>query len=151
MDIYNILRSAGAYVYIGLSVIGAFLKMIGERLYEAVMSIPFPTVMKLFGNPVTNKIVFGVVAAYILAINIAALCMFVSDKKKAKSKQYRTPEKTLLRVCVLGGAIGGMIGMSIARHKTNVAKFKMTIPALFIIQLIVYSMALGFLGFWAFF
>ena len=151
MDIYNILKSAGAYVYLGLSVTGAFLKMIGERLYEAVMSIPFPTVMKLFGNPVANKIVFGIVAAYILAINIAALYMFVSDKKKAKSKKYRTPEKTLLRVCIFGGAIGGMIGMSTAHHKTNITKFKFTVPALFIIQLLVYSMALGFLGFWAFF
>lgn len=151
MDIYSILQSAGAYIYLGLSMLAALLKMAGEKLYAAIMSIPFPTVMKLFGNPTANKIVFAAVFAYILAINIAALAMFVSDKKKAEKKKYRTPEKKLLRICVFGGAIGGMIGMSAARHKTSVSKFKYTVPALFMIQLIIYSMLIGFLGFWAFF
>ena len=151
MDIYSILQSAGAYIYLGLSLLAALVKMGCEKLYAAIMSIPFPTVMKLFGNPTTNKIVFGAVAAYILAINTAAFAMFRSDKKKAEKKKYRTPEKKLLRICILGGAAGGMLGMSAAHHKTNVSKFKYSVPILFIIQLVIYSMLLGFLGFWAFF
>ncbi len=151
MDLHGILQSAGSYIYLALSVIFAFLKMVGTSIYEWFISLPFPTVMKLFGNPIMNKAVFAAVAAYILAVNIAALAMFLSDKKRAQTKRGRIPEKKLIRVCVLGGAIGGIIGMSAAHHKTNVKKFKMTVPALFIIQLLVYSMVLGFLGFWAFF
>ena len=151
MDIHSILQTAGQLIYLGIIMLLDFIKWLGSTLYNWLMSIPFPTVMKLFGNPVMNKIVFGAVATYILVITIAAFAMFASDKHRAKTKRGRIPEKSLMRVCLWGGAIGGMIGMSALRHKTNVKKFKMTVPALFIIQLLVYSMLLGFLGFWAFF
>ena len=86
MDIYQVLQPVGAYIYLGLSMLGSSLKTAWTKLYEAIMSIPFPTVMKLFGNPTTNKIIFGAVAAYMLAVNIAAFSMFVSDKKKAEKR-----------------------------------------------------------------
>ena len=78
--------------------------------------------------------------------------MFGIDKKRSKSrKKYRVPEKKLLSLCFFGGAGGGVLGMQIFRHKTQHKKFTILVPLMFVIQLILYSVLLGFLGFWAFF
>ena len=50
-----------------------------------------------------------------------------------------------------GGATGGIIGMNVFRHKTLKKKFSVGIPSLFVLQLILNSFILGFLGFWTFF
>lgn len=41
------------------------------------------------------------------------------DKLKAKKGAWRIPEKTLLGLGALGGAVGGVLGMRKFRHKTR--------------------------------
>ena len=41
--------------------------------------------------------------------------------------------------------------MHVFRHKTLKPKFSVIVPILFVIQLVLHSFILGFLGFWAFF
>lgn len=123
---------------------------VGEFFMENI--VPFmPTMLKFFSDKKMNIIMFCIVAGYILVINIISFFMFGNDKKKAKRKQYRISESRLMRVCFWGGAIGGIIGMSVFRHKTLKAKFRIFIPIFFVIQLVLHSFVLGFLGFWAFF
>ena len=53
------------------------------------------------------------------ALSVLALILYASDKRKAKKKRWRIPEKLLLGVGFLGGSIGALIGMNLFRHKTK--------------------------------
>lgn len=74
---------------------------------------------------------------YLLAINIAAFIAFGIDKYKAKRDKWRIPESTLLTMAVLGGSIGALAGMKIWRHKTLHNKFRIGIPMILALQIIV--------------
>lgn len=74
---------------------------------------------------------------YLLAINIAASIAFGIDKYKAKRDKWRIPESTLLTMAVLGGSIGALAGMKIWRHKTLHNKFRIGIPVILALQIIV--------------
>lgn len=74
---------------------------------------------------------------YLLAINIATFIAFGIDKYKAKRDKWRIPESTLLTMAVLGGSIGALAGMKIWRHKTLHNKFRIGIPVILVLQIIV--------------
>ena len=74
---------------------------------------------------------------YVLAINIVAFIAFGIDKYKAKRDKWRIPESTLLTMAVLGGSIGALAGMKIWRHKTLHNKFRIGIPVILALQIIV--------------
>ncbi|MEC2377640.1 DUF1294 domain-containing protein, partial [Bacillus thuringiensis] len=48
---------------------------------------------------------------YFLIINVIAFSLMGLDKRKAKKKQWRTPESTLFLSAAAGGAVGAWIGM----------------------------------------
>lgn len=111
-----------------------------------------PTILKIFSNKTINSAVFFIVLLYIVFINIYAFILYGADKKKAQTrKARRISEKSLLKACLLGGASGSLLGMQIFRHKTLHKKFIILVPVMFAVQLIIDSVILGFLGFWAFF
>lgn len=56
---------------------------------------------------------------WIAALSVIALLLYAIDKRKAKKKRWRIPEKTLLLLGFLGGAAGALIGMNLFRHKTK--------------------------------
>ena len=57
------------------------------------------------------------------------LCVYMYiDKERAKKKEWRISEKTLLTLGVFGGAIGGVLGMYLFRHKTKHNKFAFGFP-----------------------
>lgn len=75
-----------------------------------------------------------------LAVWVAflSLCLFFlmgADKRKAKKKRWRVPEKTLFLLALLGGAPGGWAGMAVFRHKTKHLSFKLLFPLLTILWL----------------
>jgi len=55
----------------------------------------------------------------LLILSTAELALMGYDKQQAKVKGWRVPEKVLLGLGILGGAIGGLIGMRAFRHKTK--------------------------------
>lgn len=57
--------------------------------------------------------------AFILLMSIIDFILYGSDKRKAKKGKWRTPEAVLLGFGVFGGALGGLIGMKVFRHKTK--------------------------------
>lgn len=73
---------------------------------------------------------------YVCVINVIAFLMYGLDKVKAKRRQWRIPESTLLGVAVIGGSIGAFLGMQIFHHKTKKPKFYIGIPVIFILQVI---------------
>lgn len=135
----------------------AVFKALGESFAAFIdwirtVPMPFPSsMMKVFGNEKLNVAVFIIMSVYILSINIKTYNMFRRDKAYAVNGARRIPEKTLLGHMWLGGAIGGGIAMAAYRHKTLHKSFVATAVFLGILQLVLYSVAVGFIGFWAFF
>ena len=59
----------------------------------------------------------------LIPINIITFLSLGYDKLQAKAGGRRIPEKTLLLMGILGGAIGGLLGMQVFRHKTRHSNF----------------------------
>ncbi len=70
---------------------------------------------------------------YFIMINVIAFSLMGLDKRKAKKKQWRTPESTLFLSAAAGGAVGAWIGMYMFHHKTHKKKFVFGIPLLVVI------------------
>lgn len=70
---------------------------------------------------------------YYVILNGLAFIIYGMDKQKAKHRQYRISEFTLLTMAFLGGGIGAYLGMIFFHHKTNKFKFKFFVP-LFILM-----------------
>ena len=65
---------------------------------------------------------------YLLGINILCFLSFAYDKWQAIHKGWRVPEKVLLGQSFLGGALGGILGMYLCRHKTRKPRFLVLMP-----------------------
>lgn len=70
----------------------------------------------------------GIIAIYLGAINLIAFAAYGIDKRKAAHDKWRTPERKLIMLAVLGGGVGAWAGMSLFRHKTKHTKFRVLVP-----------------------
>ncbi len=128
----------------------AFLSLfsaLGEHLSEAMPT--FPAISKIFKSMNTPVIIIALFM-YLIFVNFAAFFQFRIDKKYAERDAERIPEKTLFKWCFAGGAAGALIAMYMFHHKTRHLKFKLGVPFLLIIEMVFYSMILGFLIYWSF-
>lgn len=73
---------------------------------------------------------------YLVIINVVALILYGTDKRKAIKGAWRIPEKTLILCAVFGGSVGAIAGMLLFRHKIRKVKFIVGIPVIFVIQCI---------------
>ena len=73
---------------------------------------------------------------YLISINIITFLAMGLDKYKAKKGHWRTPEKTLFILVLLGGGIGGIAGMRVFKHKTKKPRFYIGFPMMLIIEII---------------
>lgn len=78
-----------------------------------------------------------VLIAYLIVINVVTLVAFLMDKLKAVEHKCRTREFTLLMLAFIGGALGGLIGMKLARHKINSNTFKFSMPVMLVLNIVV--------------
>ena len=79
---------------------------------------------------------------YLLAVNLLTFVIFGLDKWKARRRQARPavrriPEKTLFVLALLGGSAGALLGMRAFHHKTLHRSFRLGIPAILILQLLI--------------
>ncbi|WP_125153014.1 DUF1294 domain-containing protein [Clostridium rectalis] len=74
---------------------------------------------------------------YLISINLLGILIMYIDKKKAIKHEYRISEKSLFSVALFLGSFGMLLGMYIFRHKTKHLKFKLGIPIIFILQIIL--------------
>ena len=77
----------------------------------------------------------AIIAAILLVTNGIAFVMMGIDKRRARQRQWRIPEKTLFLSAILGGSIGAILGMYIFHHKTKHWYFQFGIPAIMIVQI----------------
>lgn len=76
------------------------------------------------------------------ALNLIAFIGMAVDKRRALRNAYRIPEKFFLKLSLLSGGIGVIIGMILFRHKIRKPLFFVWIP---LITALVWS-ALGFMA-----
>ena len=72
---------------------------------------------------------------YLLLVNAAAFLAFGEDKRRAKRREWRIPEATLMGLAAAGGSLGALVGMRFFHHKTRHRKFTAGVPALLIAQI----------------
>ena len=86
-----------------------------------------------------NKTLFTVLVVLYVICNIATFIAYAIDKRKAQKGAWRIPEKTLLCMAFFGGAVGGILGMEILRHKTKHVQFKIVVPLSLVIQICLWA------------
>ncbi len=77
------------------------------------------------------------VLAYVIVLSLILLILMYTDKQKAIKQQWRISEKTLFTLAIFGGAIGGVLGMYLFRHKTKQNRFAFGFSLLAAVQLFV--------------
>ena len=75
---------------------------------------------------------------YLILVNLALFITMGADKRAAREKTWRVPEKTLFIMALLGGALGGTAGMYVFRHKTRHWYFKLGFPLIALAQIGLY-------------
>ncbi|NLO35039.1 MAG: DUF1294 domain-containing protein [Clostridiaceae bacterium] len=76
------------------------------------------------------------VLAALGAMSVLGLALMGLDKRRARRRLWRVPEKTLLAVALLGGAAGVWIGLYLFRHKTRHLLFVLGVPTIFLAHVI---------------
>ena len=85
---------------------------------------------------------WGLLACWLLLINLAAFLVFGLDKWKAKRKEKkesvrRVPERTLFLLAAIGGSVGALLGMKAFHHKTLHKTFRFGIPIILALQILI--------------
>lgn len=73
----------------------------------------------------------------LLALNVLAFCLYGLDKRRARRGRRRIRERTLLLVAALGGSAGAWLGMRLWHHKTLHLRFRLGLPLILIVQLVM--------------
>ena len=84
---------------------------------------------------------------YLVAMNIFTLILMWWDKRKAKKKEWRIAEATLLLLSFIGGALGLFVGMFKFRHKTLKRLFRVVAVISLVVSLLIYWIAFRMLTF----
>ena len=82
-----------------------------------------------------SRLFWQVLFYYLIAVNVLAFVLMGIDKRRAKKNPSRIPEWTLFLPVIFGGALGGVAGMRLFRHKIPHWYFKYSFPLLLLLQL----------------
>lgn len=81
---------------------------------------------------------------YFLAINLISFQTMRLDKKKARHGEWRTPESVLFLQAIIGGSIGSILAMNLFHHKTRKTAFRIGMPVILLVQLLLILMLVLF-------
>ena len=81
----------------------------------------------------TIPIVIGILAV----LNLVSFSLMAVDKRRAQAGKWRIPEKTLFLATACFGGLGGVLGMTLCRHKTKHWYFRVFFPLLLIVQVVL--------------
>lgn len=84
-----------------------------------------------------NLGVLKALGIYLLAMNVITFSVFVVDKRRAESGDYRIPEGTLIGLSFMGGSLGGILAMHLVRHKTKRWYFIVGLPFFVVLHVFV--------------
>lgn len=78
-----------------------------------------------------------ILLVYCICISLVGVFMTIYDKRAAKRKKRRVPERTLLAIGFFGAALPMYITMRAIRHKTRHKKFMWGLPAIILLQIVL--------------
>lgn len=87
---------------------------------------------------ITMQTITAILLIYLIGINLAGFIIMGVDKKKAIRGAWRISEASLFFTAFLGGSLGCILGMQHFRHKTKHWYFKYGMPAILIVQILVF-------------
>ena len=76
----------------------------------------------------------------VFAYNLVVALVYGIDKWKSTHGKWRIPEKVLLILSFLLGAVGAVMGMIWFNHKTAKPKFRILVPLALMLNLAVYML-----------
>lgn len=79
--------------------------------------------------------VLALAAVVLIISNTAAFLLMKRDKQSAQKGKWRVKEKTLFIAAACFGALGGVLGMQLLRHKTQHWYFRLFFPLMLLVQL----------------
>jgi uncharacterized membrane protein YsdA (DUF1294 family) len=82
---------------------------------------------------------FPLYPAYMLGINPVTFAIFGYDKQQAKNRGRRVPEIVLHVLALMGGALGGLIGQWLFRHKTRKPIFHIVLWFSLVVHLTIFA------------
>ncbi len=99
----------------------------------------------MFENAINFSNIFTLqnLIIYLIVINVLAFLSMWLDKKKAQKGKWRISEGSLFILAILGGSIGSIVGIYTFRHKTKKKRFTIGMPAILIIEIIIYFIYFG--------
>ncbi|NLO09656.1 MAG: DUF1294 domain-containing protein [Clostridiales bacterium] len=86
---------------------------------------------------------FTLGTVYMLIMSVIGFVSMGMDKKRSMDKRksikrgWRIPERTLIFIAFLGGALGSFLGMHIFSHKTKHIKFIILIPLALLLNILL--------------
>ena len=75
-----------------------------------------------------------IAAALLAVLNLVSFSLMAWDKHCARAGKWRVPEKTLFAAAGCFGALGGVLGMVLCRHKTKHWYFRVFFPVTLAVQ-----------------
>ena len=78
-----------------------------------------------------------IVAGILVLLNLVSFGLMAYDKHCAKTGKWRVSEKTLFLATACFGGLGGVLGMTLCRHKTKHWYFRIFFPVFLVIQVVL--------------
>lgn len=122
---------------------------LAAHAYDAIGGVDGPIAKFVALPEEKNDVLFavigsplGLLACWLVLINVITFFVFGFDKWKAKRSEKkegvrRVPEKTLLLLSVIGGSVGALLGMRVWRHKTLHKLFRFGVPVILALQILI--------------
>ncbi len=86
-------------------------------------------------KPVTIVLIIA-----LAVLNLISFGLMAWDKRCARAGKWRVPEKTLFLAAACFGGLGGVLGMTLCRHKTKHWYFRLFFPVLLIVQVVILTL-----------
>ena len=75
-----------------------------------------------------------IVLAALAVLNLISFSLMAIDKRRAQTGRWRISEKALFLAAACFGGLGGVLGMTICRHKTKHWYFRVFFPLMLAVQ-----------------
>ncbi|REE94519.1 uncharacterized membrane protein YsdA (DUF1294 family) [Paenibacillus taihuensis] len=80
-------------------------------------------------------LIIKLLLVYLIIMNVYVFFLMRIDKRRAtKDRRHRIPEKKLLGLSLIGGALGGVMAMRMFRHKTKHTAFALGMPLMLVLH-----------------
>jgi uncharacterized membrane protein YsdA (DUF1294 family) len=70
--------------------------------------------------------------------------MYADDKRRAKEKEWRLSEESMLTAAFMGGAIGAVAACMVTRHKTKKKSFADRLFNIALVQMLLFGGLVGY-------